>query len=185
MENVKGKLRYCSIKDGVMSEWAIGDGLDSRDVADAGAHICRQLAAGNAAAQSVLDQHLFAALGVLGVSHQNFQTLFVLALGLHQLDSVGLVFLDTDLKCSISKILAHILAHILDTVVDEICVREHHSVVRGDVGLAFSRVDKYGIYLDDGTAGQEVYGNIFYEVKGQNIVFNGGRDNITVVIMKG
>ena len=28
MENVKGKLRYCSIKDGVMSEWAIGDGLD-------------------------------------------------------------------------------------------------------------------------------------------------------------
>ena len=35
----------------------------------------------------------------------------------------------------------------------------------------------YAIYLDNGTAGQQVYGNIFYEAGSQDIVFNGGREN--------
>ena len=35
----------------------------------------------------------------------------------------------------------------------------------------------YSIYLDNGTAGQQVYGNIFYEAGSQDIVFNGGREN--------
>lgn len=36
---------------------------------------------------------------------------------------------------------------------------------------------KYGIYLDDNTSGQEVYGNIFYNVKGCAVVLHGGREN--------
>lgn len=35
---------------------------------------------------------------------------------------------------------------------------------------------KYCVYLDDGTSGQQVYGNIFYKVG--TFVFNGGRDNV-------
>ncbi|MBQ8523265.1 MAG: S-layer homology domain-containing protein [Clostridia bacterium] len=50
--------------------------------------------------------------------------------------------------------------------------------IRYNLFMNFVDGAKYGIYLDDGTAGQEVYGNIFYNVKGQNIVFNGGRDNV-------
>ena len=30
MENAKGKLRYCSVRDGAMGEWAVGDGLDKQ-----------------------------------------------------------------------------------------------------------------------------------------------------------
>ncbi len=30
MENTKGKLRYCSVRDGAMGEWAVGDGLDKQ-----------------------------------------------------------------------------------------------------------------------------------------------------------
>ena len=36
---------------------------------------------------------------------------------------------------------------------------------------------RYGIYLDDNTMGQEVYGNIFYKVKGAAVVLHGGREN--------
>ncbi len=35
---------------------------------------------------------------------------------------------------------------------------------------------KYSVYLDDGSSGQQVYGNIFYKVGA--FVFNGGRDNV-------
>ena len=34
-----------------------------------------------------------------------------------------------------------------------------------------------GIYLDDGTCGQQVYGNIFFEEGIQDIILNGGREN--------
>lgn len=36
---------------------------------------------------------------------------------------------------------------------------------------------QYGIYLDDNSCGQEVYGNLFYNAGSTTITFNGGRDN--------
>ena len=54
--------------------------------------------------------------------------------------------------------------------------RDNH--IRYNIFMNMVGGAKYGIYLDDGTAGQLVYGNIFYNVEGQNIVFNGGRDNV-------
>jgi hypothetical protein len=35
----------------------------------------------------------------------------------------------------------------------------------------------YGIYLDDGLSGQEVYGNILFNIAGRAFFANGGRDN--------
>ncbi|MBQ8524531.1 MAG: S-layer homology domain-containing protein [Clostridia bacterium] len=59
-----------------------------------------------------------------------------------------------------------------------------HSVTRRDVKIRYNLFmnmklgAKYGIYLDECTAGHQVYGNIFYDIKGVSVVMNGGRDNV-------
>ena len=35
-----------------------------------------------------------------------------------------------------------------------------------------------GIYLDDGSSGKNIYGNIFYDIAGNGVLLGGGRDNI-------
>ena len=78
----------------------------------------------------------------------------------------------------------NIFENMMMTTEDFGAVYTWHSEARRDNQIRYNIFmnmiggSKYGIYLDDGTAGQQVYGNIFYNVKGQNIVFNGGRDNV-------
>ncbi len=48
--------------------------------------------------------------------------------------------------------------------------------IRYNIFMNMAGGAKYSVYLDDGSSGQQVYGNIFYKVGA--FVFNGGRDNV-------
>ncbi|MBW2990900.1 right-handed parallel beta-helix repeat-containing protein [Candidatus Woesearchaeota archaeon] len=47
-----------------------------------------------------------------------------------------------------------------------------------DIDSPFLGVNTNGIYLDGGTSGQKIFGNIFYNIEGFGIHHNGGRDVI-------
>ena len=128
----------------------ISDCFYGADVADNSAHISRQLAAGNHATQSPLDEHLFAALGVLGLSGQHFDALFACNLFFHQGDGIGLVVLNDD--DTLGRI--HRLHHSLQAVDDGIGILQKHPVVSGEHGLTFAGVNKYSF---DRLAGLQLY----------------------------
>lgn len=58
------------------------------------------------------------------------------------------------------------------TLVDRGGVVRNNLIYNGNMG-----VECYGVYLDDGVAGQTVNGNIFYNAGSTAVVINGGRDN--------
>ena len=57
----------------------------------------------------------------------------------------------------------------------------HGTVIRynivADVGRRNNNHNSLGIYLDDGMAGQEIYGNIFYNTANHSVFVNSGREN--------
>jgi len=57
-------------------------------------------------------------------------------------------------------------------------VTKRDSKIRYNLFMNMKLGAKYGVYLDECTAGHQVYGNIFYDIKGVSVVMNGGRDNV-------
>ena len=57
-------------------------------------------------------------------------------------------------------------------------VTKRDSKIRYNLFMNMKLGAKYGVYLDECTAGHQVYGNIFYDIKGVGVVMNGGRDNV-------
>ena len=124
----------------------IGDSLHGGNVADAGTDISRQLAAGNAAAHGPLDEHLFAALGVLGSHFQDFHALDAGNLFTEQRDGIGLVLFDDDDALGSSNG----LHNSLQTEDDLVGILQQHAVVGGEHGFTLTCVDQNSV---DGLAG--------------------------------
>ena len=84
----------------------------------------------------------------------------------------------------------------IDNVIEYNYIHDVLNSHHGDAGALYTRITQtdrgnivryniikdvkrgWGIYLDDGISGQEVYGNIFCDCDGPGVLMSGGRDNM-------
>ena len=116
----------------------LGESRDRTHVLHDDADFARQPAGRNFTIQHRLDEHFFGALGIFRLERADLDIEVRWQRGSHRFQGVGLVLLDSDDGATNSEA----VEHDANAQLDAFAVLDHHTVIRGEIGLALAAVDQ-------------------------------------------